>query len=134
MQCDDLYQLRESAGIINFGGDIRSAGNLLRVNGHMQSALNSTLDGVGNVFIAGLPMQIDTLAWNTSGNTQWALEFLVDGQRLDTLYIHIGQPAGVVQLTNLIQLNAGLTFAIRVLNYWGPRPGPTQISLYASSL
>lgn len=131
MQCDDLYQLRESAGVVNFGGDIRSTGNLLRVNGHMQSALNSALDGVGNVFIVGWPIQIDTLAWNTTGNGSTELELFVGTQRRLTFFF---QQPGVTQLQNPIQLSAGSMISLRVRNFYGPIPGPSQLSFYTSSL
>ena len=131
MPCDYLDQLRGSAGVINFGGDIRGTGNLLRVNGHMQSALNSTLNGVGNVFIVGWPIQIDTLAWNTTGNGSTELEVLVDNQRRSTFFF---QQPGVIQLQNPIQLTDGSMFSLRVRNFYGPTPGPSQLSLYTTSI
>jgi hypothetical protein len=133
MYCDDLFLQTggASAGIINFGGDIRGTGNLLRVNGHMQSALNSTTDGVGNVFYVDWPIQIDTLAWNTTGNGSTELEVLVGNQRRSTFFF---QQPGVTQLQNPIQLTPGSMVSLRVRNFYGPIPGPTQLSLYTSSI
>lgn len=137
MYCDDFLPQTggTSAGIINFGGDIRNDGNLLRVNGHMQSQLNSTLDGVGNVFYVGSPIQIDALAWNTTdlGNASvTTLRFIVN----DTLWPLIDlTPSSVVQLQNRIRLNIGDRFQVRVFHDWyGGVPGPSQLSLYTSSL
>ena len=132
MYCDDFFAQTggTSAGIINFGGDIRNTGNFLRVNGHMQSALNSTPNGVGNVFIVGWPIQIDTLAWNTNGTGSTELDILVDNQHRRTFFF---QRPGVIQLQNPIQLTPGLMVSLRVRNY-RPTPGPSQLSLYTSSL
>ena len=130
MQCDDLYQLGGSAGIINFGGDIRNTGNVLRVNGHMQSALNSAVEGVGNVLIVGSPIQIDAIAWNTTVNSTVELQVLVGIQNRARFFF---ERRGVIQLQDPVQLPAGSMVSLRVGNIWGPPPGASQLSLYASS-
>lgn len=136
MNCDDFFAQNggTSAGIINFGGNIRNGGEYLRANGHMQSTLNSTLNGVGNVFFVGWPIQIDTLAWNTTNTSNGAvttLRFLVNETLLPLIDLTL---PSVVQLQTPIQLNVGDKFQVRVFHHsYGRVPGPSQLSLYMSS-
>lgn len=129
---DPLAQGLSTAGVVNFGGSITTAGNFLLANGDMQSPTNSEFNRIGNIFYAGAPMQANSIAWNTTNvTTITVLRIWVNTTLVRSLVIE--KRAGAIDLTsNPIVLNARDFLQVSVNHLDATPPGPSQVSFYMS--
>lgn len=124
-ECDwESLTMGMSAGIVNFGGTLVAQGKLLRVNGHMQSPLNTEFADVGNAFYVGSPIQVNAIAWNKSSQASDELNLLLTSRPFVSIVLN--GPVGVVELTPPVLLDAG--DELRAYLPWAL--GPIQLSFY----